>query len=342
MAKKKVRVGINGFGRIGRLALRAGFGNQAFEIVQINDPGADGTMLAHLLEFDSTHGHWARNITSDPTSISIDGHRIRCTAIKAIKDTDWSHCDIVIDASGKNKTTNGLQAFLDQGVNHIVVTSPVKTKGVPNIVVGVNDEDFDPREHSIVSAASCTTNCVAPVVKVIHENFGIKHASMTTIHALTNSQNVLDGPGNDLRRMRAGGESLIPTTTGAAKAITTIFPELMGRINGHAVRVPIICPSLTDMVFEVEHETTAEQVNAALKNAASDELEGILGYEERALVSIDYKSDPRSSIIDALSTMVVNGTHVKVYAWYDNEMGYTHRVLDLVQRIATDGKNSIG
>lgn len=338
MSQKKVRVGINGFGRIGRLVLRAGFDHKAFEVVHINDPGADGAMLAHLLEFDSTHGRWVRNITSDPTSITIDGHRIRCTATKTVKDTDWSHCDIVIDASGKNKTTNALQAFLDQGVDHIVVSSPVKTKGVPNIVVGVNDEDFDPREHSIVSAASCTTNCVAPVVKVIHEHFGIKHASMTTIHALTNSQNVLDGPGSDFRRVRACGESLIPTTTGAAKAITAIFPELVGRINGHAVRVPIICPSLTDLVFEVERETTVEQVNLALKNAANDELKDILGYEERALVSIDYKSDPRSSIIDALSTMVVNGTHVKIYAWYDNEMGYAHRVLDLVSRIASHAK----
>src|SRR5690554_2005775 len=338
MSHKRIRVGINGFGRIGRLLVRAGLGHNAFEFVQINDPGADGIMLAHLLEFDSTHGRWKRNITSDPSSITIDGHRIRCTSIKEVKETDWSHCDVVIDASGKHKTTNALQAFLDQGVDHIVVTAPVKTKGVPNIVVGVNDEDFDPREHSIVIAASCTTNCVAPVVKVIHEHFGIKHASLTTIHALTSSQNVLDGPSNDLRRARAGSESLIPTTTGASKAISNIFPELAGRINGHAVRVPIVCPSLTDMVFEVEEATTVEQVNLALKNAASDDLEGILGYEERPLVSIDYKSDPRSSIIDALSTMVINGTHVKIYAWYDNEMGYTHRVLDLVDRIATYAK----
>lgn len=338
MSQKKIRVGINGFGRIGRLVLRAGIDHEAFDIVQINDPGADGITLAHLLEFDSTHGHWARNITCDPNSITVDGYRIRCTASKEVKETDWSNCDIVIDASGKNKTTNALQSFLDQGVDHIVVTAPVKTKGVPNVVVGVNDEDFDPREHSIVSAASCTTNCMAPVVKVIHEHFGIKHGSMTTIHALTSSQNVLDGPGGDLRRARACGESLIPTTTGAAKAITNIFPELQGRINGHAVRVPIICPSLTDMVFEVEKETTVEEVNKALQDAANDDLEGILGFEQRALVSIDYKSDPRSSIIDALSTMVVNGTQVKIYAWYDNEAGYAHRVLDLVNRIATYSK----
>lgn len=334
MKKRKVRIGINGFGRIGRLVLRAGIDHELFEFVQINDPAADGVVLAHLLEFDSTHGRWLRNITSDLTSMTIDGQRIRCTAEKDIKATDWSHCDLVIDASGKNKTSQTLQYFLDQGVDHVVVTAPVKAKEIPNIVVGVNDEDFDPREHSIVSAASCTTNCMAPVVKVIQEHFGIERGSMTTIHALTSSQHVLDSPSSDLRRARAGGESLIPTSTGAAKAIINIFPELAGRLNGHAVRVPVVCPSLTDMVFEVKRATNAEEVNKALAQAAEGELEGILGYEERPLVSIDYKSDPRSSIIDAGSTLVIDETHVKIYAWYDNEAGYAHRVLDLAERIA--------
>ncbi|TRW50228.1 ArsJ-associated glyceraldehyde-3-phosphate dehydrogenase [Aliidiomarina halalkaliphila] len=334
MSSKKIRVGINGFGRIGRLALRAGFGAEEFEFVMINDPGGDGNLMAHLLEFDSTHGRWDRNITSDPNSITIDEQRLRYTQHKDIGSGDWSGCDIVIEASGKFKTAEAIQAYLDQGVDHVVVSAPVKSKGVPNVVVGVNDLDFDPLEHSIVSAASCTTNCLAPVVAVINEHFGIKHASMTTIHALTNTQSILDAPHKDIRRARALG-SLIPTTTGSAQAITMIFPELEGRINGHAVRVPIDCPSLTDVVFEVEKPTSVKEVNAALKAAADDELAGILGYEERPLVSIDYKTDPRSSIVDALSTMVINETQVKIYAWYDNEWAYANRVIDLAKRIAT-------
>ncbi|WP_194756871.1 ArsJ-associated glyceraldehyde-3-phosphate dehydrogenase [Aliidiomarina indica] len=334
MSSKKVRVGINGFGRIGRLALRAGFDSDEFEFVMINDPGGDGNLMAHLLEFDSTHGRWKRNITSDPNSITIDEQRLRYTQHKEIGSGDWSGCDIVIEASGKFKTAEAIQAYLDQGVDHVVVSAPVKSKGVPNVVVGVNDLDFDPLEHSIVSAASCTTNCLAPVVAVINEHFRIKHASMTTIHALTNTQSILDAPHKDIRRARALS-SLIPTTTGSAQAITMIFPELEGRINGHAVRVPLDCPSLTDMVFEVEKPTSAKEVNAALKAAAAGELEGVLGYEERPLVSIDYKTDPRSSIVDALSTLVVNETHVKIYAWYDNEWGYANRVIDLAKRIAT-------
>ncbi|RUO26310.1 type I glyceraldehyde-3-phosphate dehydrogenase [Aliidiomarina minuta] len=335
MSKKPIKVGINGFGRIGRLALRAAFDWPELEFVQINDPGADGNTMAHLLEFDSVHGRWARRITADPKTITIDGKRISCTAQREISKTDWSGCDLVIEASGANKTADVLQAYLDQGVNHVVVTAPVKSAGVPNIVVGVNDDDFDPREHSIVTAASCTTNCLAPVVKVVKDNWGIKHASMTTIHALTNTQTILDAPHKDLRRARACNMSLIPTTTGSAKAITSIFPSLTGKINGHAVRVPLECPSLTDMVFELEKEATVDQVNEAFKKAAKGELKGILGYEERPLVSIDYKTDPRSSIVDALSTMVVNGTQLKVYAWYDNEWGYANRTMDLVQRIAT-------
>ncbi|EGN74640.1 glyceraldehyde-3-phosphate dehydrogenase, type I [Idiomarina sp. A28L] len=333
MSSKKLRVGINGFGRIGRLALRAGYASEELEFVMINDPGADAAMMAHLLEFDSTHGRWPHEVSAKGDNIIIDGHKIKFSQQRELDKADWSGCDVVIEAAGVFKTAEALQPLLDQGVDHVVVTAPVKSKGVPNIVVGVNDEEFDPREHSIVSAASCTTNCLGPVVKVIKENFGIKHASMTTIHALTNTQSILDAPHKDIRRARALG-SLIPTTTGSAKAITVIFPELEGKINGHAVRVPIDCPSLTDMVFEVEKGTTAEAVNAALKAAAEGELEGILGYEEKPLVSIDYKTDPRSSIVDALSTLVINGTQVKIYAWYDNEWGYSCRTIDLVKRIA--------
>lgn len=331
---KKIKVGINGFGRIGRLAMRAGYANDKLEFVQINDPGADAATMAHLLKFDSVHGQWAHDVSGKGDTLAINGRKIRCTAEKEIKNTDWSGCDLVIEASGHNKTAEVLQAFLDQGVEHVVVTAPVKSDGVPNIVVGVNDEDFDPREHSIVTAASCTTNCLGPVVKVVKENWGIKHATMTTIHALTNTQTIIDAPHKDLRRARACGMSLIPTTTGSAKAITAIFPDLVGKINGHAVRVPLECPSLTDMVFELEKPATESEVNAAFKEAAAGELEGILGYEERPLVSIDYKTDPRSSIVDALSTMVINGTQLKVYAWYDNEWGYSCRVIDLVSRIA--------
>lgn len=338
-SSKTVRVGINGFGRIGRLAFRAAFEREGFDIVHVNDPGADAKTLAHLLEFDSTHGRWAHSVESREVGFQVNGKETRCTSEFDVLNTDWSNCDIVIEASGKNKTVESLQSYFDQGVDHVVVSAPVKSKQVPNIVVGVNDEEFDPMEHSIVSAASCTTNCLAPVVKVIQEKFGIKHASMTTIHALTNTQSILDAPHKDLRRARACGESLIPTTTGSAKAITTIFPALEGKINGHAVRVPISSPSLTDVVFEVEKETDAKTVNQCFKEAAEQELAGILGYEAKPLVSIDYKSDARSSIVDALSTMVINGTQVKVYAWYDNEFGYAHRTVDLVERIVSAKKH---
>ncbi|RTE87757.1 MULTISPECIES: ArsJ-associated glyceraldehyde-3-phosphate dehydrogenase [Gammaproteobacteria] len=337
-SQRNLKVGINGFGRIGRLAFRAAFDRADFNIVHVNDPGADATMLAHLLEFDSSHGRWHKSIQVDQEGFTVEGQSIRCTSERDILNTDWSDCDIVIEASGKNKTVEALEPYFDQGVDHVVVSAPVKSKQVPNVVVGVNDEEFDPLEHSIVSAASCTTNCLAPVVKVIQEGLGIKHASMTTIHALTNTQSILDAPHKDMRRARACGDSLIPTTTGSAKAITTIFPELEGRINGHAVRVPISCPSLTDVVFEVSRETDTKEVNRLLKSAAEGELEGILGFEEKPLVSIDYKSDPRSSIVDALSTMVINGTQVKIYAWYDNEFGYANRTVDLVERIVQSKK----
>ena len=331
-----VRIGINGFGRIGRLALRAGWTHPELAFVQINDPGGDAATFAHLLQFDSVHGQWTGggdNIMAEDDALTVAGQRIAFTANREIADTDWSGCDVVIEASGKMKTTATLQAYLDQGVKRVVVSAPVKDDGVLNLVVGVNDHLFDPAEHRIVTAASCTTNCLAPVVKVIHEKIGIRHGSMTTIHDITNTQVILDAPHKDLRRARACGMSLIPTTTGSAKAITAIFPELTGKLNGHAVRVPLANASLTDMVFEVKRETTEEEVNALLKEAAEGELAGILGYEERPLVSIDYRSDPRSSIVDALSTMVVAGTQVKLYAWYDNEYGYACRTAELAAKV---------
>ncbi len=332
-----IKVGINGFGRIGRLALRAAWGWPELEFVQINDPAADAATHAHLLNFDSVHGRWQHEASSEGDCIVIDGQRIKVSHNKAIADTDWSGCDLVIEASGKMKTVAVLQAYLDQGVKRVVVSAPVKEEGALNIVMGVNDQLFDPAKHRIVTAASCTTNCLAPVVKVIHEALSIRHGSITTIHDLTNTQSLLDQPHTDLRRARASLMSLIPTTTGAATAIAEIFPELRGKLNGHAVRVPLANASLTDCVFEVERATSAEEVNGLLKAAAAGPLKGILGYEERPLVSIDYRTDPRSSIIDALSTLVVNGTQVKVYAWYDNEWGYANRTVELARKVGLAG-----
>lgn len=333
-----IKVGINGFGRMGRLSFRAAFDWVDVEFVRINDPAGDAVTLAHLVNFDSVHGRWKHEAHADEAGITINGKRILCTQNKTISDTDWSDCDVVIEASGKFKKKAVLQAYLDQGVKRVVVTAPVKEEGVLDVVMGVNDHLYDKALHRIVTAASCTTNCLAPVVKVIHENLGIVHGSMTTIHDITNTQTILDAPHKDLRRARACGMSLIPTTTGSATAITHIFPELKGKLNGHAVRIPLANASLTDCVFEIKRATTVEEVNQLLKNAAQGELTGILGYEERPLVSIDYKTDPRSSIIDALSTMVVNGTQVKIYAWYDNEWGYANRTAELMRRVGTMDK----
>ncbi len=328
-----IKIGINGFGRMGRLTMRALFDQVGVEIVRINDPAGDAATLAHLMNFDSVHGRWHHEAAAAGGSLIIGDRHVAVTPNRAISDTDWSGCDLVIEASGKMKTKALLQAYLDQGVQRVVVTAPVKEAGVLNVVMGVNDHLYDPTEHRVVTAASCTTNCLAPVVKVIHEQLGIRHGSITTIHNLTNTQTILDAPHKDLRRARACGMSLIPTTTGSATAITHIFPELKGKLNGHAIRVPLANASITDCVFEVARETTAEEVNALLKQAAEGELQGILGYEERPLVSIDYKTDPRSSIIDALSTMVVDGTQVKIYAWYDNEWGYANRTAELVLKV---------
>jgi glyceraldehyde 3-phosphate dehydrogenase len=329
-----IRVGINGFGRMGRLVLRAAWDWPDIEFVHINDPGGDAATLAHLLTFDSVHGRWGHEASAEGSAMLVGNRRIATTRNSRIEDTDWSGCDLVVEASGKMKTVEVLNAYLAQGVKRVVVTAPVKQPEVLNVVMGVNDHLYEPQAHRIVTAASCTTNCLAPVVKVIHESLGISHGSMTTIHSVTNTQTILDAPHKDLRRARACGMSLIPTTTGSATAITEIFPELKGRLNGHAVRVPLANASLTDCVFEVATPTNAETVNQLLKSAAaSGPLKDILGYEERPLVSMDYKTDPRSSIIDALSTMVVNNTQVKIYAWYDNEWGYANRTAELALKV---------
>ncbi|OOE80884.1 type I glyceraldehyde-3-phosphate dehydrogenase [Salinivibrio sp. ML198] len=328
-----IKVGINGFGRIGRLALRAAFDWPELEFVHINDVAGDTETLAHLLEFDSVQGRWHHAVSAEGNRVQINGQTLTTSQEKAIDAVDWSGCDVVIEATGKHRDAGLLQKYLDQGVKRVVVSAPVKDERVANIVVGVNDAIFDPSKHRIVTAASCTTNCLAPIVKVIHEKLGIAQSTFTTIHDLTNTQTILDAPHKDLRRARACGMSLIPTTTGSATAIVEIFPDLKGKINGHAVRVPLANASLTDVIFDVETDTTADEVNALLQEAADGELNGILGFEARPLVSIDYRGDQRSTIVDGLSTMVVGKRMVKIYAWYDNEMGYATRTAELVRNV---------
>jgi len=323
---------INGLGRIGKLALKPLLEGGA-KIAWINDAVGDPAMHAHLFEFDTVHGRWEAEFSSDADSVTINGTRIPFIGTRALEELPLDGVDVVIDCTGAFKTEAKLAPYFDAGVKKVVVSAPVKDGNAANIVMGVNDDTYDPAQHRIVTAASCTTNCLAPVVKVMHETFGIKHGSITTIHDVTNTQTIVDRPAKDLRRARSALNSLIPTTTGSATAITLIYPELKGRLNGHAVRVPLLNASLTDCVFELQRETTAEEVNAAFEAAANGPLKDILGYETRPLVSTDYTNDPRSSIIDALSTMVIGGTQVKIYAWYDNEWGYAHRLADVARMV---------
>ncbi|MEJ1297213.1 MAG: ArsJ-associated glyceraldehyde-3-phosphate dehydrogenase [Candidatus Sedimenticola sp. (ex Thyasira tokunagai)] len=328
-----IRIGINGFGRMGRLGLRVGWDRPEFEIVRVNEIATDATGSAHLLKFDSVHGTWDKDTAATDDSMQVDGRTIDYSSNSAIGDSDWSGCDIVIEATGKHhKKPETLSNYFDQGVKKVIVAAP--TEGALNIVYGINDDQYDPAEHHLITAASCTTNCLAPVVKVMHEKVGIVHGCMTTIHDITNTQTIIDKGHKDLRRARACGQSLIPTSTGSAKAITKIFPELTGKLNGHAVRIPLLNASLTDLVFEAARPVTVEEVNGYFQEAAEGELKGILGYEERPLVSVDYVNDPRSSIIDAPSTMVVNNTQVKLYIWYDNEWGYVNRMMELAAKVA--------
>lgn len=319
---------LNGLGRIGKLALRPLLERGA-KIAWINDKTGDAEMHAHLLEFDTVHGRWPAAFSAKEGEITIDGTALPVLNHSRIEDLPLDGVDVVIDCTGYFKTAERIQPYFDAGVKKVVVSAPVKDGGAANIVYGVNHDIYDADTHNIVTAASCTTNCIAPVVKVIHENLGIKHGSITTIHDVTNTQTIVDRPAKDLRRARSALNSLIPTTTGSATAITLIYPDLVGKLNGHAVRVPLLNASLTDCVFEVNRETTADEVNALFEAAANGDLNGILGYETRPLVSTDYTNDPRSGIVDALSTMVVNGTQVKVYVWYDNEWGYANRLVDV-------------
>ena len=323
---------LNGLGRIGKLALKPLIESGA-NIAWINDAVGDPEMHAHLLEFDTVHGRWDAEFTHDADSVTINGTRLPFVGTKTISDLPLDGVDVVIDCTGVFKTEAAIAPYFDAGVKKVVVSAPVKDGNAANIVYGVNHDIYDPATHHIVTAASCTTNCIAPVVKVVHETFGIKHGSITTIHDVTNTQTIVDRPAKDLRRARSALNSLIPTTTGSATAITLIYPDLKGRLNGHAVRVPLLNASLTDCVFELDRPVTVEEVNAAFETAANGTLKGILGYETRPLVSTDYTNDARSSIIDAPSTMVINGTQLKVYAWYDNEWGYAHRLVDVAQMV---------
>ena len=330
-----VRVGINGFGRIGRLALRAAWEFPELEFVHINEIKGGVEAAAHLLTFDSVHGSWQNDVRLEGDRIQIDYKSLSFSEYAKPELVNWQDLgvDLVLECSGKFRTPETLNPYFTKGVKKVIVAAPVKEEAL-NIVMGINDHLYNPEKHHILTAASCTTNCLAPVVKVIHEGLGIKHGVITTIHDNTNTQTLVDAPHKDLRRARASALSLIPTTTGSATAIALIYPELKGKLNGLAVRVPLLNASLTDCVFEVERETTIEEVNQLLKTAAEGELKGILGYEERPLVSIDYKDDSRSSIIDALSTMVVDRTQVKILAWYDNEWGYSCRMAELARKVA--------
>lgn len=339
-----MRVGISGMGRIGRLALRAALGaaerpdddprkDNRLEIVHVNELKGGAAATAHLLEFDSVQGRWrgADIGVEGEDAISVKGRRITFSDHAEPANIPWGDfgVDLVLECTGKFLTPSVLQGHLDRGAKRVVVAAPVKFDTVLNLVVGVNDHLYDPAKYRIVTAASCTTNCLAPVVKVVHEAIGIRHGQITTIHDPTNTNVVTDAPHKDLRRARSAMLSLQPTTTGSATAIALIYPELKGKLNGHAVRAPVLNASLTDCVFELRRATDADEVNSLFREAASGPLAGILGYETRPLVSADYARDTRSSIIDAPSTMVTDNTLLKVYAWYDNEMGYACRMVDL-------------
>jgi glyceraldehyde 3-phosphate dehydrogenase len=335
-----MRIGINGFGRIGRIAARVALGGvegdfPALDIVHLNDPGCDAETAAHLLEFDSVHGRFRAEIGTEPDAFRVNGRRIGVSGHGRPGDVPWRDVgvDIVIESSGRFTSQALIAPHLERGAKAVVVAAPVKD-GPLNVVMGINDHLYDPAKHPIVTAASCTTNCLAPVVGPIHAAFGIRHGLITTVHDVTNTQVIVDAPKKDLRRARSALMSLVPTTTGSATAIGLIYPELQGKLNGHAIRVPLLTGSLTDCVFELNRSVTADEVNDVLREAAEGPLRGILGVEERPLVSIDFRSDTRSSIVDAPSTMVTDGTMVKIFAWYDNEMGYSCRLVELVAKVA--------
>jgi glyceraldehyde 3-phosphate dehydrogenase len=331
-----VRVGINGFGRMGRLALRAGWGRPDLAFVHVNELHGDAATGAHLLEFDSVHGRWPHAVSSHGDALAIDDRVLGYSRDAEAGGVPWGELgvDVVLECTGRFRTPETLAPHLERGAARVVVAAPVKDARALNIVLGVNHDRYDPARHRIVTAASCTTNCLAPVVQVLHDGIGIRHGSITTLHDMTNTQSVVDAAHKDLRRARAASLSLIPTTTGSATAIGLIFPELEGRLDGLAVRVPLLNASLTDCVFEVERPTDVAEVHELVRAAADGPLAGILGFEERPLVSVDFRGDARSSIVDGPSTMVVHGTQVKLLAWYDNEWGYANRLVELAALVA--------
>ncbi len=336
MSSSKLRIGINGFGRMGRLGFRAGFDSDLYDIVHINEHKGGAECAAHLLEYDTVHGRWEADIASTDRSISVNGSEISFSDKSTPGEVDWAGmgCDLVVESSGAFRTSEVLQPYFDQGVKKVVVAAPVKSEGVLNIVMGCNDDLYDPAVNHLVTAASCTTNCIAPPIKVIHEKIGIERGTITTMHDVTNTQVVVDAPHKDLRRARSALNSLIPTSTGSATAITMIYPDLQGKLDGVAVRVPLLNASLTDCTFTLARGTTVEEVQGLLREAADTYLQGILGYEEKPLVSTDFTNDPRSGIVDGPSVMVVDERMLKLLVWYDNEYGYASRMMDLVEKVA--------
>lgn len=333
-----VRIGINGFGRIGRLVTRALQHRLGVEVVHVNEVKGGVETAAHLLEFDTVHGRYRGSVAVTNGALAIDGRRVGFTEHARPGDIPWRELgvDVVIESSGKFKTAEDLGPHLANGAEKVVVACPVKSDGVLNIVMGCNDHLYDPQLHRIVTAASCTTNCLAPIVKVLHEGIGIERGAITTVHDVTNTQVIVDAPHKDLRRARSALNSLVPTSTGSATAITMIYPELKGKLNGIAVRVPLLNASLTDCVFTMVRDVTVEEVNGMLEAAARGPLRGILGFETRPLVSADFVNDTRSGIVDGPSTMIIDGRMVKVLAWYDNEVGYAHRMAELVIKVGAD------
>ncbi len=330
------RIGINGFGRMGRLAVRALRHQPGLQLVHVNEHRGGVETAAHLVEFDSVHGRYQGTVGVTGTSLVIDGSPVAFSEHSIPAAVPWEDygVDVVIEATGSFRTSELLEPYFERGVRKVVVAAPVKSEGVLNVVMGCNDHLYDPDTHRIVTAASCTTNCLAPVVKVLHESIGIERGAITTMHDVTNTQVVVDAPHKDLRRARSALNSLIPTSTGSATAITLIYPELAGKLNGIAVRVPLLNASLTDAVFTMARDVTVDEINDLLRAAADGPLAGILGFEDRPLVSADYTNDTRSGIVDGPSTMVVDGWLVKVLVWYDNEYGYAFRMVELTAKVA--------
>ncbi|MBO9129915.1 type I glyceraldehyde-3-phosphate dehydrogenase [Bacillus sp. 165] len=332
-----VKVGINGFGRIGRVVFRAALNNPNIEVVAINDL-TDAKTLAHLLKYDSVHGSVNAEVAVNGDSIVVNGREIKVIAERDPAQLPWSDygVEVVVESTGRFTKKADAEKHLGGSVKKVVISAPATDEDI-TVVMGVNEDKYDAANHHVISNASCTTNCLAPFAKVLNDKFGIKRGMMTTIHSYTNDQQILDLPHKDLRRSRAAAMSMIPTSTGAAKAVSLVLPELKGKLNGGAVRVPTPNVSLVDLVVEFDKQVTVEEVNGALKAAAEGELKGILAYSEEPLVSIDYNGNTSSSTIDALSTMVMEGNMVKVLSWYDNETGYSNRVVDLVDYIASKG-----